>query len=580
MPQRLPTRSWLLEILLAALAMLLGLFFVANSVSEGDGAPIALEAAAAAVSLTGLVLFRRSHPVALTLFLIPCGILLGMPMGATPVALFAVALHRRARVAIALAALHAAAAAVIYGLVLGLTRAYFESVAFLVLLHVSLVAVAMVIRAHRQLVASWAERVRQAEEGQRLRVEQARHAEREQIAREMHDVLAHRISLLAVHAGALSVQRDASEDERQAAGVIRQCAHDALEDLRSLLGMLRAPAVDHPLPTLDDVPALVEQSRGAGANVSLSLTNTDDPETVPDQIGRHAYRIIQEALTNALKHAPGSPVRVAIDVRHMEGLSVHVVNDLGWHRRPDKSRTDARLDRSSASRSDARPGRSSAASGAARLGRPGASLSGAGLDGPSASRSDARPGRSSAASGAAQLDQPGASVSGAGPDRPGASLSDGRLDRPGVSRGAARLDRPGASLSGARLDRPGASLSGAGLDRPGASLSGARLDRPGVLRGAAQLDQPGAGSGADWVFPGVPRAEPALAGAIPGTGPINGTRVGWAEWGEGSAVEPIPGAGAGLAGLRERVQLVGGRLEHGPTASGEFDVKAWLPWHT
>lgn len=386
--------------------MLLGLFFVTNSVSDGDGAPVALEATAAVLSLTGLVLFRRTHPVTLTLFLIPCGILLGMPMGATPIALFAVALHRPARVAIALAALHATITAVVYGLVLGLTREYVESVVFLVLLHVSLVAVAMVIRSQRQLVASWAERVRQAEEGQRLRIEQARHAEREQLAREMHDVLAHRISLLAVHAGALSVRRDASADERQAAGVIRQCAHDALEDLRSLLGMLRAPAVDHPLPTLGDVPALVELTREAGAEVSLAVSGEDDDaEEVPDQIGRHAYRIVQEALTNALKHAPGSPVRVRIDVRHLQGLSVRVVNDLGGH-----------------------PGHLAAPHGRTR------------------------------------------------------------------------------------------------------------------------------GSG-DFVFP-RPHAEPVRGG------------------------DGIPGAGAGLIGLRERVQLVGGRLQHGPTAKGEFDVEAWLPWHS
>jgi signal transduction histidine kinase len=418
--KRLPTRStrsWLLEIFLATLAMLLGLFFVVNSVSEGDGVSVGLETVTAVLSFIALVLFRRTQPVLLTLCLIPIGIVYGMPMGATPIALFAVGLHRPARVTIALAALHATATTVVYGLVFGLTPVFYESVVFVVLLHVSVVAVAMVIRKHRQLVTSLAERVRQAEEGQRLRIEQARLAEREQIAREMHDVLAHRISLLAVHAGALSVRRAASDDERQAAGVIRQCAHDALEDLRSLLGMLRAPATDRPLPTLGDVPELVEQSRAAGAEVTLSLNGAgDEAGKVPDQIGRHAYRIIQEALTNALKHAPGSQVRVDVDVQDEAGLSVRVVNDLGWH-------------------------------------------------------------------------------------------------RPGVTR-----DDPSPRI--------------------------------------------------DWAFLRAPSAEPALAGAMSAMSAV----------GEAHGA-PIPGAGAGLAGLRERVQLVGGRLEHGPTATGEFDVKAWLPWH-
>jgi signal transduction histidine kinase len=374
--------------------MLLGFFFLTQSVSDGDPAPLPVEVGAGVLAFTGLVLFRRTRPVALTLVLIPAGIVLGMPMGATPIALFAVGLHRPARVTIALTALHAAAVSVIYGLLLGPTAAVGQAIAFLVLLHVSLVSVAMLIRSQRQLVLSWAERARQAEEGQRLRIEQARLAERERIAREMHDVLAHRVSLLAVHAGALEVRRDAPASERQAAGVIRECAHDALEDLRTLIGMVRTPAEDSPQPTLGDVPSLVEESRSAGAEVGLSLPDCGD---VPDQTGRHAYRIIQEALTNARKHAPGAPVRVDVDICWGQGLNVHVDNELAWH--GDTKQTPA--------------------------------------------------------------------------------------------------------------------------------------DRP-----------------------------------------THGDTSAW----EHDA--PIPGAGVGLAGLHERVQLVGGRLSHGPTPSGEFQLHAWLPWQT
>jgi signal transduction histidine kinase len=319
-------RSWLVEGGLAVLAALLGTFFLFSSVSEGDTAPLGLEVAVGALTLAGLVLFRRGRPVALTLVLIPMGIVFGLPMGATPIALFAVALHRRARAAVLLAALHAVLVAGAYRLALGPTGAYVQSVVFLVLLHVSLVAVAMVIRSHRLLVRSWADRARQAEEGQRLRIEQARLGERERIAREMHDVLAHRISLLAVHAGALEVRRDAPEPERAAAGVIRRCAHDAIEDLRGVIGMLREPADDRPQPTLADVPALVDESRAAGATVALDLVEHD---AVPSGVGRHVYRIVQEALTNARKHAPGAPVRVAVTGGADTGLVVEVGNALG-----------------------------------------------------------------------------------------------------------------------------------------------------------------------------------------------------------------------------------------------------------
>ncbi|MCO8273328.1 histidine kinase [Actinoplanes sp. TRM 88003] len=318
-------RRWLVEVSVALVAVALGLFFAVNSVSEGDGAPVAVEAVTGVLAVAGLVLFRRTRPVTLALVLIPLGILFAMPMGATPFALFAVGLRRPAWVAAGLTALHAVLVASIYLIALGSTRLYYETVIFLVLLHVSLVAIAMLVRSHRQLVASWAERARQAEEGQRLRVEQARLAERERLAREMHDVLAHRLSLLAVHAGALEVRREASDDEQRAAGLIRETAHDALEDLRSVIHMLRAPAENQPQPTLGDVPALVEQSRSAGVEVGLTL---DGGEGVPATVGRHAYRIVQEALTNARKHAPGAPVRVAISGCAEHGLDVAVRNAL------------------------------------------------------------------------------------------------------------------------------------------------------------------------------------------------------------------------------------------------------------
>ncbi|MBL7254127.1 sensor histidine kinase [Paractinoplanes lichenicola] len=318
-------RRWLLDAAVAVAATGLGVFFLTHNLSEEGGAPLALEVTLGALSAAALVLFRRTRPVTVALVMLPLAILFAMPMGALPFALFAVGLYRRAWVVLSLTALHATLVAVIYRAALGATEVYYETVLFLLLLHVSAVAAAMLTRSHRQLVASWADRARQAEEGQRLRVEQARLAERERLAREMHDVLAHRISLLAVHAGALEVRKESSPEEQRAAGVIRECAHDALEDLRSVIHVLRAPSEDQPQPTLGDVPALVEQSRVAGAEVGLTVEGEQD---VPASVGRHAYRIVQEALTNARKHAPGAPVRVAISSSAQHGLEVAVRNAL------------------------------------------------------------------------------------------------------------------------------------------------------------------------------------------------------------------------------------------------------------
>jgi signal transduction histidine kinase len=317
-------RGWWREAVLAVIALALGTFFLWTTLNEDGGWPIGVELAAGAVALAGLVRFRRSRPVGLTLTLIPLGLLFGLPMGATPIALFAVALYRPARVAVALTALHAGTMATVYLIALGPTRVFWESVTFLVLLHVILVVIGVLVRAQRRLVRSISDRARQVELGEELRIEQARLAERERIAREMHDVLAHRISLLAVHAGALEVRRDAPPGERMAAGVIRQSAYEALEELRQVIGMLREPAEDHPQPSLADVPALVEQSRDAGERVELDLSAAG----VPAGVGRHAYRIVQEALTNARKHAPGARVRVAVTGHAEQGLVVQVGNPL------------------------------------------------------------------------------------------------------------------------------------------------------------------------------------------------------------------------------------------------------------
>jgi signal transduction histidine kinase len=318
-------RRWWIEGTLAVVALGLGAFFLSTTLNEGEGWPLGVELAAGLVAVAGLVAFRRSRPVALALVLIALGLLFGLPMGATPVALFAVALYRPARIAVGVAGVHAVTLAGVYLIALGPTRTFWESVTFLVLLHVIVVAIAMLVRSQRRLVHSLAERARQAEQGQQLRLEQARLGERERIAREMHDVLAHRISLLAVHAGALEVRRDAPAGEREAAGVIRQSAYEALEDLRQVIGMLREPADDRPQPTLADVPMLIEQSRDAGARVELELAAAGP---VPAGLGRHAYRIVQEALTNARKHAPGASVRVAVTGHAEQGLVVEVGNAL------------------------------------------------------------------------------------------------------------------------------------------------------------------------------------------------------------------------------------------------------------
>ena len=193
-------------------------------------------------------------------------------------------------------------------------------------------------RSHSALLLSLSERARRAEEEQARRVAEARAAERSALAREMHDVLAHRLSLLATYAGALEYRPDAPpERQARAAGVIRQGVHDALGELRDVVAVLRHDEDDFEaaLPVLADVPSLVEESRAAGGEVTLD----DDllGGECPPAIGRTVYRVVQEGLTNARKHAAGHPVLVSLAGTPGDLLTVRVHNSV-----PDREPTATR----------------------------------------------------------------------------------------------------------------------------------------------------------------------------------------------------------------------------------------------
>jgi signal transduction histidine kinase len=185
-------------------------------------------------------------------------------------------------------------------------------------------------RGRREVFRSLRERSEWLESEQRLRVGQAREAERRRIAREMHDVLAHRLSLLSVHAGALEFHPDATPEEiAEAAGVIRATAQTALQELRDVIGVLRDDTeertVQPPQPTLARLPALIEESRQAGMRIRMSM-DTSVGDSVPASLGRTAYRVVQEGLTNARKHAPAAAVEVSISTGDDDSLVVVVVS--------------------------------------------------------------------------------------------------------------------------------------------------------------------------------------------------------------------------------------------------------------
>jgi signal transduction histidine kinase len=208
-------------------------------------------------------------------------------------------------------------------------QSWYANLAWGVLVTGVVVAVGLYAGARRDLAAARRERT---EREQALQVATARAGERTRIAREMHDVLAHRLSLVALHAGALAFRTDLTPAQtRETAGIIQANSQRALADLREILGLLRDPergidATDHrPQPTLADLDALLDDERAAGAHVTLR-SELADLDALPPSIGRSAYRIVQEGLTNARKHAPDAAVTVELAGRPGTGLILAVRN--------------------------------------------------------------------------------------------------------------------------------------------------------------------------------------------------------------------------------------------------------------
>ena len=251
--------------------------------------------------------WRRTHPAAVGIGVGAVSLVMPSAGGANLAAVFNAAIRARA-----------GALAVIVGLLIAWAFAspllyppagnYWANAGACVLVTGVVLGWGLFVRARRELVQSL------REQGDRA-AEEARAAERRRIAREMHDVLAHRLSLLSVHAGALEFRPDAPAEEiAEAAGVIRESAKTALEELRGVVGVLREDGSESltqpPQPTLADLAALVDESRAAGMRVTARIELGDI--VPPAAVGRTAYRIAQEGLTNARKHAPGAAVTLSV----------------------------------------------------------------------------------------------------------------------------------------------------------------------------------------------------------------------------------------------------------------------------
>lgn len=328
LPSRRSGRDWAADCALFLLAVALGGLTLADQVGRGLDGPLLVVDVIGGVALWLALWWRRRWPVALGLASVPIVAFSSSAGVAGLIVLYTVAAYRRWQLALLVAGLQLAMFPV-FRVVQPDDDSLPPLVFFVIqtLAFAAIVAWGMFVRGRRQSVR---ERVRHADAEQELRLEQARHAERTRIAREMHDVLAHRISLLSLHAGVLEFRPNAPPEEvARAAAVIRSSAHQALEDLRAVIGVLRdgpgGEAPQPPQPTLAALPGLLEESRAAGMLLRADV-RLGDPAAVPDAIGRHALRIVQEALTNARKHATSAEVELRVEGAPGEGLTIEVRN--------------------------------------------------------------------------------------------------------------------------------------------------------------------------------------------------------------------------------------------------------------
>ncbi len=323
----------------------LGTLMVSGAVSEELPGWAPFWTSTVGLVLTGLLVQRRRWPVLVAAACVVSA-LVAWGYAVAWLALFALAIRRRDKVLVALAA-----AAWLGSLVSsGAMGVPFVPALFLATsMYGFSIAGGAYLGGRRDLLAGLRERAERAEAEQLLRSNQARLAERSRIAQEMHDVLAHKISLVTLQAGGLEVSPAAGPDEvERVAGLIRVTAREALEDLRGVLGVLRGGegtsnaaglagtgaelpgglvgASDlRPQPGLGDVRALIDSSRSAGVPITLDW-HVPDGVPVPELLGRTAFRVVQEALTNVHKHAHGVSATVMVRGRPGERLDIEVAN--------------------------------------------------------------------------------------------------------------------------------------------------------------------------------------------------------------------------------------------------------------
>lgn len=354
---RRTARDWTVDVIvfLLALTFLAVTMFASMTTEDGEVVSFTDDGAGGTVvvhqvldPVLGVLLslslwWRRRFPLALSLVALVLSTFTVGTGAATVILLFTLAVHRPWPVSVPVNLLQIPVSFIHLRFTTGTTEDW-GTLVFGALVGLMVLAWGIAVRARRQLVLSLRTAAEQERRQTELRLVDARRGERSSIAREMHDVLAHRISLLSVHAGALEYRTRQAEagdaaaltasEVHDAVAVIRENAHQALEELREVLTVLRSDGTEEgsdetgtgaPQVAVADLEALVDEARSAGQQVRLSVDAPGLEEARP-QLQRTVFRVVQEGLTNARKHAPEVPVNVALRGTPGDEVVVEVTN--------------------------------------------------------------------------------------------------------------------------------------------------------------------------------------------------------------------------------------------------------------
>ncbi|QSB06849.1 histidine kinase [Natronoglycomyces albus] len=329
-PFRRTPRDWIIDLTLMSLATLVWMLFALMSLLGEDLQVLEWMLWADLLAGIGLIVamwWRRRFPLILLWGSVPLLYFSGSGSVAIAVLVFSAAIHRPAK---------PVAVAVLVHILVGISFPFvvpqpegqlpWVTVLVIVMFYLVFMLSGMLARSHRQVVVGMREQARRDRIEQEQRLANVRTNERQTIAREMHDVLAHRLSMLSVHAGGLAYRskraseggKPLTEDELvETVTLIGDNARQALSELADILHVLRDDNngdsfnASGAQAKLAELPALIEEAKESGQDVRFYMT-LSEAESLRPQLQRTLYRTVQEGLTNARKHAPGSTVTVSV----------------------------------------------------------------------------------------------------------------------------------------------------------------------------------------------------------------------------------------------------------------------------